>query len=181
MANNELLNEVKKEVSKANQRLARLESQFGKDTWASKKLSSKLDNETLGAWSSASRIKIPKDVTPDDLERIKKATEEFLRAKTSTVRGVKSQIKSIKGGFKKTFDISDEEAEAMYQAFNEDLINWILRYIEPSEFWQIIQEAKEKQMSYESFERLIEDYIAIGNDDDIREKLEQIYERYVEG
>ena len=181
MANNELLNEVKKEVSKANQRLARLESQFGKDTWASKKLSSKLDNETLGAWSSASRIKIPKDVTPDDLERIKKATEEFLRAKTSTVRGVKNQIQSIKGGFKKTFDVSDEEAEAMYQAFNEDLIQWITRYIEPSEFWQIIQEAKENHLSEDSFEKLIDNYIMIGNDDDIREKLEQIYERYVEG
>lgn len=181
MANNELLNEVKKEVSKANQRLARLEKQFGKDTWASKKLLSKLDNETLGAWSSASRIKIPKDVTPDDLERIKKATEEFLRAKTSTVRGVKNQIKSIKSGFKKTYDISDEEAEAMYQAFNEDLIQWIIRYIEPSEFWQIIQEAKENHLSEDSFEKLIDDYIMIGNDDDIREKLEQIYERYVEG
>ena len=154
---------------------------FGKDTWASKKLSSKLDNESLGAWSSASRIKIPKDATPDDLARIQKATEEFLRAKTSTIRGVKNQIKSIKSGFKKTYDVTDEEAEAMYQAFNEDLIQWITRYIEPSEFWQIIQEAKEMRLSEDGFEKLIDDYIEIGNDDDIREKLEQIYNRYVEG
>lgn len=154
---------------------------FGKDTWASKKLSSKLDNESLGAWSSASRIKIPKDATPDDLARIQKATDEFLRAKTSTIRGVKNQIKSIKGGFKKTYDVTDEEAEAMYQAFNEDLIQWITRYIEPSEFWQIIQEAKEMRLTEDGFEKLIDDYIEIGNDDDIREKLEQIYNRYVEG
>lgn len=69
----------------------------------------------------------------------------------------------------------------MYQAFNEDLIQWITRYIEPSEFWQIIQEAKEMRLSEDGFEKLIDDYIEIGNDDDIREKLEQIYNRYVEG
>lgn len=104
-----------------------------------------------------------------------------MRAKTSTIRGVKNQIKSIKSGFKKTYDVTDEEAEAMYQAFNEDLIQWITRYIEPSEFWQIIQEAKEMRLSEDGFEKLIDDYIEIGNDDDIREKLEQIYNRYVEG
>lgn len=69
----------------------------------------------------------------------------------------------------------------MYQAFNEDLIQWITRYIEPSEFWQIIQEAKEMRLTEDGFEKLIDDYIEIGNDDDIREKLEQIYNRYVEG
>ena len=69
----------------------------------------------------------------------------------------------------------------MYQAFNEELIQWITRYIEPSEFWQIIQEAKEMRLSEDGFEKLIDDYIEIGNDDDIREKLEQIYHRYVEG
>ena len=69
----------------------------------------------------------------------------------------------------------------MYQAFNEELIQWIRKYIEPSEFWQIIQEAKEKNLDESGFEKLIDDYIEIGNDDDIREKLEQIYSRYVEG
>lgn len=154
---------------------------FGRDTWASKKLSSKLDNETLGAWSSASRIKIPKDASPDDLKRIQKATEDFLKSNTSTISGIKKQIKSIKSGFKKTYDVTDEEAETMYQAFNEELIQWITRYIEPSEFWQIIQEAKEMNLDESGFEKLIDDYIEIGNDDDIREKLEQIYSRYVEG
>ena len=181
MADTDLLKDLEKKVKLANQRLARLEKTFGAEKWATKKLISKLDNESLGAWSSKNRIKLSKDMSEDSLKRIEKATDEFLRSKTSTIRGAKSQINAIKKGFKKTYDVTDEEAEAMYQAFNEDLIQWITKYIEPSEFWQIIQEAKEMNLSESSFEKLIDDYIEIGNDDDIRDKLEQIYSRYVEG
>ena len=113
------------------------------------------------------------------LRAVAKATRQFLNSKTSTVSGVKKQIKAIKKGFQKSLDLTDEEAEAIYEAFDEDLLQWIYRYIEPSEFWALVQEAKEMNYSENQWLKLIEDYIYIGNDDDIKEKLILIYERYV--
>lgn len=174
-----LYDELRKEVKKANQRLVRLEREFGKESWASKKLRNKLDSELIGAWSDSSRIKLNKSMNLTQLRAVAKATRQFLNSKTSTVSGVKKQIKAIKKGFQKSLDLTDEEAEAIYEAFDEDLLQWIYRYIEPSEFWALVQEAKEMNYSENQWLKLIEDYIYIGNDDDIKEKLLLIYERYV--
>ena len=174
-----LYDELKSEVKKANQRLVRLEREFGKESWASKKLRNKLDSELIGAWSDSSRIKLNKSMNLTQLRAVAKATRQFLNSKTSTVSGVKKQIKAIKKGFQKSLDLTDEEAEAIYEAFDEDLLQWIYRYIEPSEFWALVQEAKEMNYSENQWLKLIEDYIYIGNDDDIKEKLILIYERYV--
>lgn len=174
-----LYDELRKEVKKANQRLVRLERTFGKESWASKKLRNKLDSELVGAWSDSSRIKLNKSMNLTQLRAVAKATRQFLNSKTSTVSGVKKQIKAIKKGFQKSLDLTDEEAEAIYEAFDEDLLQWIYRYIEPSEFWALVQEAKEMNYSENQWLKLIEDYIYIGNDDDIKEKLLLIYERYV--
>ena len=139
----------------------------------------KLDSELIGAWTDSSRIKLNKSMTLTQLRAVAKATRQFLNSKTSTVSGVKKQIKAIKKGFQKSLDLTDEEAEAIYEAFDEDLLQWIYRYIEPSEFWALVQEAKEMNYSENQWLKLIEDYIYIGNDDDIKEKLILIYERYV--
>lgn len=139
----------------------------------------KLDSELIGAWTDSSRIKLNKSMNLTQLRAVAKATRQFLNSKTSTVSGVKKQIKAIKKGFQKSLDLTDEEAEAIYEAFDEDLLQWIYRYIEPSEFWALVQEAKEMNYSENQWLKLIEDYIYIGNDDDIKEKLILIYERYV--
>ena len=176
----ELYSELKKEVRKANQRIARIEKNFGKaESWAVRKLTSRIDIEPLGAWSSRERITINSKMDINQLRRIQRATELFLGSNTSKIRGIKAQIKSTKQGFKKNLDISDEEAERIYQAFSEDLLQWIFRYIDPSTFWALVEEAKDMGMSKKSFVDMLRDYIDFGNDLDIIEKLEQIYERYV--
>ena len=176
----ELYSELKKEVKKANQRIARIEKTFGKaESWAVRKLISRIDIEPLQAWSSRERIKINSKMNINQLRRIQRATELFLSSNTSKIRGIKAQIKSIKQGFIKNLDITDEEAERIYQAFNEDLTSWIFRYIDPSTFWALVEEAKETNISKKSFIEMLKDYIDFGNDLDIIEKLESIYERYV--
>lgn len=176
----ELYNKLKKEVSKANQRLARLQSFTGRDTsWAAKKLEQVLDNEKIGAWTPASRISLSKEMSLEQLMRIDKSISQFLNSKVSTIRGIKKQIKSVKKGFEREFDVSEEEAEAMYEAFEDDLLGWIFRYIEPSEFWALVQEAREYNYSEQQWIDLIKDYINFGNDLDVLDKLKAIYERYV--
>ena len=176
----DLYNKLKKEVSKANGRLASLQRYTGRDvSWSGKKLQQVLDNEKIGAWTPSSRIYLRKDMDIEQLKRIDKAVNQFLNSKVSKIPGIKNQIKASKKGFQKTFEVSEEEAEAMYEAFEDDLLGWIFKYIEPSTFWALIQEAKENNYSEEKFINMIKDYIDFGNDLDIKEKLLQIYERYV--
>ncbi len=179
MTEEQFYNQLKKEVKRANQRLVRLERKFGENKWASKKLRDYLDTEKLNAWTKSSRVRINKSMSFEQLKAIEKQVDKFLKARTSTVRGVNLQIKMIKGGFEKNLDISKEEAESIYQAFEDDLLKWIFQYIEPSEFWAIMQEAKEYHYTKTKFINTIKQYIDFGNDLDIKEKLIAIYERYV--
>ena len=167
-------------VKKANSRLLRIQRFSGKDVaWAGKQLQAKLDNEKLSAWSSASTIKISRDMSEMQLERIYKATENFLNSQTSTIRGIKGKIKSIKEGFKSNLGVTNEEAEAIYQAFEEDLIKWALRYIDASRLWALVEEAKEYNYSLKTFEDRFLELSQLQNDLDIKEKIKGIYERYV--
>ena len=52
MNKEELLNKLRLDIKRANQRLVRLERQFGKGTWGAGRLESKLDTERLQAWTA---------------------------------------------------------------------------------------------------------------------------------
>lgn len=174
-----LYNELIKEVKRANQRLIRLESEFGVEKWAAKKLRNRLDTEVVKAWTSSSRIRLNKSMNLVQLRAVHKAVTNFLNSKTSTISGIKKTIARIKKSFKKELDITEEEAEAIYEAFDEDLLKWIFQYIEPSEFWNLIQEAKEYHFVEDRFIEEIKAIIDFGNDLDVTEKLQKIYKRYV--
>lgn len=47
----ELYAELKKLSKRANQRIVRLERQFGKDSWGTKYLKEKLESEKVQAWT----------------------------------------------------------------------------------------------------------------------------------
>ena len=87
MPNEKLYNELLKEISKANRRLLALEKLTGKNySWAGQKLYDRLSVEKLNAWSSKNRININKNMTDEQLKRVKFAVDEFLNKKTSPSR-----------------------------------------------------------------------------------------------
>lgn len=174
-----LYNELIKEVKRANQRILRIERRFGEESWAVKQLRNRLDSERIKAWTKSSRIRLNKKMDIIQLRAVKRATESFLKSKTSTIKGIKAQIKKIKKSFQTKLEISEEEAEVIYQSFSEDLINWITKMIEPSEFWSLIWDAKRFNQSEDEFLEFIEQYIDYGNDETIVERLKLIYGKYV--
>lgn len=180
----QLFNELKKLSKRANQRIVRLEREFGKDTWATKKLRDKLEAEPLQAWSKTGRIKVNKSMTITQMKATIKATQQFLNSKTSTKRGIKQVKKTTIKQLAKSLgtddeDLTNEEAEALYDMLSDDYVNDILKYIPASDFWALIEDAKEAGDSQESFISRISDYIEFGNDVDMRNKLVMIYEKYV--
>ena len=52
--------------------------------------------------------------------------------------------------------------------------------IEPSDaFIAIVQEAREKNSSYDNFEKMAADYIMVGSDTNLKNKLQNIYNKYI--
>ena len=179
-----LFNELKILSKRANQRLVRLERAFGKDSWASKRLRNKLDIESLQAWTKTGRVKVNKSMTITQMKATIKATQQFLNSKTSTVKGVKSVRKTTISQIAKSLgtdeeELSNEEAETLYDLLTDDYITDLLKYIPPSELWAIIEDAREKNDTEDQFIDRIEDYIDFGNDVDMINKLKHIYEKYI--
>ena len=180
----ELYKELKKLSKRANQRLVRLEREFGKDTWASKKLRNRLETEVLNAWTKDGRVRLNKSMSMTQMRAVIKATEQFLTSKTSTVGGVKKVKKTTISGLAKSLgtdgeSLTNEEAEALYDMLSDDYVTDLLKYIPASEFWSLIQDAKEQNDTQEQFINRIKDYIEFGNDKDMIIKLTSIYIKYV--
>lgn len=157
---------------------------FGKDTWATKKLKDKLVAEPLQAWTSSGRVRVNKSMTITQLKATIKATKQFLNSKTSTKRGIKqikkTTIKSLARSLGTDEEsITDEEAETLYNMLSDDYMSDIIRYIPASDFWALIEDAKEQGDTKESFISRISDYITFGNDRDMVTKLSIIYKKYV--
>lgn len=180
----ELYNELKKLSKRANQRLVRLEREFGKDTWASKKLRNRLESNPIQAWTLSGRVKVNKSMTMTQMRAVIKATEQFLNSKTSTVSGVKKVKKTTIAGLAKSLGtdeetLTNEEAEALYDMLSDDYVTDILKYIPASEFWALVQDAKEQHDTEQQFINRMKDYIDFGNDKDMVIKLTSIYIKYV--
>lgn len=181
-----LYEELKKLAKRANQRIVRLEREFGKDKWAVKNLRDRLDTQKLNAWTKTGRIKYNKSMSITELRAVTKATKQFLNSQTSTKRGIKQvrkkQIESLRISLstdEKEFTF--EEAETFYRLFEDtDYTFFIRKYdIPASAFNDLIQEAKEYNNTFDDFLENLEIYITIGNDKELLTRAQAIYEKYV--
>ena len=130
----DLLIELKKLSKRANQRIVRLEREFGKDTWATKYLKEKLAVEPLQAWTVSGRVKYNKSMTVTQMQATIKATKEFLNSSISKKTGIKKAkqkaIETLKTRFSTDIsDISYEEAETLMNFFNDKEVNEITNFI----------------------------------------------------
>lgn len=130
----ELYNELKKLSKRANQRIVRIERSFGKDTWGTKYLKTKLATEPLQAWTRSGRVRVNKSMTVTQMKATIKATREFLNSSISTRRGIKKAKQKAISTLKIRFssDVSDityEEAEALINFFDDKEVNGITNFI----------------------------------------------------
>ena len=181
----ELYTELKKLSKRANQRIVRLEREFGKDTWATKYLKEKLATEPLQAWTLSGRVRVNKSMSATQMKATIKFTNEFLSSSISTKRGVRKAkqkaIKTLKTRFSTDVkDISYEEAETLTHFFEDKEVNGITNYIKGSDVLAIIEESREKNFDFETFSSIMNSYIIYnkgkGNYETI---IRKIYTKYV--
>ena len=178
-----LYDQLRLEVKRANQRLVRLERRYGVNTWASKKLQSRLNSELVDSWTESGRVKLNKSMSITQLKAVSKATKMFLNSKTSTVSGVKQTIKNTKSGLKKILEngesIPDDEIETIYDLMSDDYLRELSEYIPPSDLAVLLQESREKSDNEKDFTKRIGNYIELGNDIELKNKLTSIYKKYI--
>lgn len=172
-----LYRETLKLIKRANQRLLRMERATGeKGTFTAKQLYDYLDNEDIKGITKGGRISLKKSHTPNQIRVIQKATRDYLKQETSTVRGAKKYTKKLNEKSSKPLSMS--QASVIFQTrYN---YYWIFEYMTPSEFWMLVKTARENYWSKEKFIDELEKYITEVPDEDLKEKLELIYDYVME-
>lgn len=176
-------------IEKANKALNNLEKARMYGTYASRKFLDSNVNNPAYIYKRKSKIKFklkksPRDMTTQEQLLHLKTFEKFLKAPTSKVSGVETAETVTKERVKKSLGeiaekkLTDEDVEDFYALMYEDDFKYFLQYLDPSELFAIIQEAKEQSWGENEFVKILEQYITI-NLEETRNRAKRLYEKYV--
>lgn len=180
-----ILKNTRELVSLANRRLKGLNNAGYKGTWASKKLSARLDTKILKAWTKQGKIKINKNLTNTQLKAIEKAIQQFLTSQTSKVSGIRkvkeSTLDSLRATLSSDTTLDEIDVETAYEMLSNkdfDYFNNADR-VGASTMWALIEDAKEYNQSEDTFVNRLLNMYNSSNDLDARERAKRLYDRYI--
>ena len=171
----ELYKQLQKNVRSANAKLQRLRGHFGSEFgWAGQRLIDKLVIPAINAITDKGYIKYNKNLSVTQMRAIIKATSEFAKSKTSTVKGVRENIAKIQSGIGKEFNIDSKKAQAILDFFKSDDYknNKEVKY----EQLLIAIEVSQRGGSFEDFATKVKNYHDYGNDVSMIKALQPIYD-----
>lgn len=179
----QLFNELVRKTGQANKRLRAIRNEFGNIGWAGENLKQKTEMSLVSSWTSRG-IKVKRSMTPQQMKATLKAIENFLNSKTSSVKGIRQTIKRQQLGLQQTlsnFDIgiTTKESQTLYKFFEDKDFNYVTRFISPSDLFVLVQDAKEQNDNLNSWIDRVENYIVLGEDEEVRNALESMYNKYV--
>ena len=129
-----LYRELKQLAKLSNQRIVRIERNFGYNTYVVQKLREKMESTPLKAWTEKGRVRVRKDFTEIQMRAIIKELKAFRSNLFTTKRGIKKAkkrgIESIKREFgTQVKDITFQEAEGLYYFFDDKEVSSITNFI----------------------------------------------------
>lgn len=187
----QLYAETRKQIEITNKRLRRLEKAGEYGTWASSKLFNALDSEVLKTLEKTrggrvKSVKLKRGLTITQLRAIQKSTNRFLQAQTSTVKGIEKAVESNIKGIKQKLSsedgkkVSKEDAILYYEMFKDSDFTDIEKKIKYDVLWDLIDEAKSKNVSQDDWINMLGRYIYKPKSDlDIFDKAKNLYEKYI--
>lgn len=187
------LNELKRATKQANQRILRIEKNFGKDKYISS-IKKRLDIEPLKAFNlNSNRIRFSKNYTEQQIEAIYESIQKFL--KWSTIKQIKKRREQSREDFRKYLqrrrtddedlddeDLDDEELDFIDELYNDKDFWAVTQGITPSDFYEAIKDAQKYRWDYQTFSEQVTGYIKwdMIKDVNINEKLRNIFNKYIE-
>lgn len=176
-------NRVVRLTGRVNRRINEINNTYGKRSWATNKLLNRLDVKGIDVVRGG-KIKIPKNLSEQKLKLVESALNNFLKMKTSNVRGIEDVIKRQKKNIKTSLsdmdkELTNKEVETLYNFFEDKDFNRITDMLPASDAWAILEDAKTKGYDEKQFINSIKNYIDVGNDMDMILSLSNIYNKYV--
>lgn len=194
-----LYNELRLQVKRANQRIVRLEREFGYNTWAVKRLYNYLDTDVMNAITKVGRVTVNKSMSMTKMRAIQKRVENFLNSETSTNAGVRNVIRKQKEGIKRSLEadpvfgqketdvvenLTDDEIETLYDMLDEDNSKTFVDLMGASDYWSIVTTAKKKNFTRKQFSDSVINHLDYEIDKtkrrEYRKQLTQIYHKFIE-
>lgn len=167
--------QVVKNVKKVNAMLQMLRGQIDKKHtgWAATRMLNYLSADIINAVTKKGYIKYNKNLSVGQMNAILKATNSFLKAKTSTVQGVKEARQKIIDEYRLSQDLSYKQAESLYSFFESD--DYKLSDEVKYEVQKIAITVAKQGVDEEYYIERVKDYIDFGNDEDMKNQLVDIF------
>lgn len=168
-----LYKELSTQVRRTNAKLQLLRGHLGEKHpgWAASELIKKLDIDVLNAVTEKGYIKYNKNLSNRQMKAILKATDSFLKAKTSTPEGVKKVVAKVKKTLKIQQEITSEQAESIYNFFESDDYKG-----SEVKYEQLIAglEIEKKGGTWKDYKERMLNYIEKGNDEEMVKALKDL-------
>lgn len=181
--------ETIKNIRKVNTKLKSLQRKNKDIKFASKRLKNKLTEQQINIYDlKRNRIRIPKiKMNMTKLIYINKTLNIFLNSLTSTKKGIKEWEKRTKEGIQDLLEdlrdkekVDNEDVEFYYETLTDSDFTDFSNKLKPSELWALIDYGVQKRMGKDEWINMLFDYMDIEPDEEIREKAERLYFKYVE-
>ena len=177
-----LFRELVRKTGQANKRLREIRREFGSLGWAGSKLKEKTEFHLVNTWRTKG-IKVSKSLSEQQMKATLRALNDFLKSETSNVKVIKKVMKkqqtSLRQAFSTDKEITVDESKTMYTFFEDNDFNYVTQFIPASDLFILLMDAKENKDSENQFLNRVENYIVIGEDDDLKEALLNIYRRWI--
>ena len=174
-----LRNEVNKLAKRVNESFKTLRSAGYFNMYSSKQLIDKLSISKLENFLSRKNDIIVHTYDIDKLNILKDLLNKFIKSKSSTIKGINNIRREQKIELGLTLDIEPEESSRLLEIFEDENYTTIQNVVPPSDIWALIVEAKEHNYTKDKFIDLFEKNISSIPDDNFRQALQSIYDKYV--
>ena len=164
----------KKLANKANARIRNLRKLTEiEEPFSVKQLMDKLSSDIVKGRTKSGLVSIRKNKTELQQKAINRALKEFLDENSiSSVGKAKKYRQKVSKELGKP--VTYKQANVTFQARKD--YKWIYEYMEASDYWSLVEEAKNKKWDFDTFSQEILKYILNATvDEDFKEDLRDLY------
>ncbi|MCQ2977342.1 MAG: hypothetical protein MJ232_04935 [archaeon] len=180
-------------AKQVNDRLSQLKRWGHYDTWSSKQLIARLEQNKLNILNEEGLIDVSKinidKMNMTALTNMNKAIDTFLNSKTKTIQGINATINKKRSNLVKKSNnpqwvktLTNKEVETLYRIYDDEEFKNLSEKIKYETIWNKVITAKQTNTNKEDFIEDLQAYLDPRhmNDADVLEQMNTIYDKYVQ-
>lgn len=171
--------EIKRIINEVNRKLRNLKKENLYGHYSSKELLNKLSTN-INLVNKQGYIELRDNISTTELVAFRKASEEFIKSKTSTKKGIKAVKDKTIDTLRKTLSTPDvkltkKQAEAYYNLFKNKNFDDLAQKIGASTLFETVAISKERSFTENDFVEYLEMISYSINDEELQEDARALY------